>query len=278
MNVQEYILSGIVESYVLGLANDEERLEFERMCSTYSQVDAAREAFELALEKQALEQAIVPPAALKNRIFSTIGIDATNGDSKESNFVESVIPPQTPLVKMRWAQYIAAASLVLLVTSTALNFYFFREYKKYSYKYDELIASQSQMANANKVLQTKLQDYESAMNMINSPQMAVIKMAAVPTSPNPTGLATIYWDTKSKDVYLLVNSLPQPTPDKQYQLWAIVDGKPVDAGVFDINEGLSFAKMKNIPKAQAFAVTLERHGGAESPTMQAMYVLGKVSG
>ena len=39
---------------------------------------------------------------------------------------------------------------------------------------------------------------------------------------------------QSKEVYLLVNQLPTPDPDKQYQLWAIVDGNPVDAGVFDM--------------------------------------------
>jgi anti-sigma-K factor RskA len=107
--------------------------------------------------------------------------------------------------------------------------------------------------------------------------MTVIKMPSVPTSPNLTSLTTVYWDSRSKDVYLLVNNLPQATTDKQYQLWALVDGKPVDAGVFDIKEGLSFVKMKNIPRAQAFAITLEKRGGSATPTMQEMYVLGKVS-
>jgi anti-sigma-K factor RskA len=36
--------------------------------------------------------------------------------------------------------------------------------------------------------------------------------------------------------------------------------------------------MKNIPAAQAFAITLENRGGSVSPTMEAMFVMGKVSG
>jgi len=36
-------------------------------------------------------------------------------------------------------------------------------------------------------------------------------------------------------------------------------------------------KMKNIAKAQAFAITLEKKGGSLSPNLQALYVLGKVS-
>jgi anti-sigma-K factor RskA len=42
VNKQEYISSGIVESYVLGLASAEERNEFEQMCSQYPDVLAAR--------------------------------------------------------------------------------------------------------------------------------------------------------------------------------------------------------------------------------------------
>ena len=50
MNTQEYISSGIVESYVLGLASEEERREFEKMCNQHPEVLAARNAFEIALE------------------------------------------------------------------------------------------------------------------------------------------------------------------------------------------------------------------------------------
>ena len=70
MNVQEYILSGIVESYVLGLASREESTEFERMCAAHSEVRAARNAFELQLEGKLLEQKLEPPRELKSRIFS----------------------------------------------------------------------------------------------------------------------------------------------------------------------------------------------------------------
>jgi anti-sigma-K factor RskA len=271
VNEQEYISSGIIESCVLGLAGADEQLEFERMCATYPEINAARESFELSLENQAKEQAIAPPDALKNKIFSEIGIttDAAKPTSSPTRI-------KAPVVRMGWLRYVAAAAILLLMGSTALNLYFYKQYQKYSSQYDELVANQTQMAYDNKALQTKLQDFQSAMSHIKDPGMAVIKMPAVPASPNPASMATIYWDTKSKDVYLMVNNLPKPISDKQYQLWAIVDGKPVDAGVLDMQEGMSFVKMKNIPKAQAFAITLEKHGGSDIPTMTAMYVLGKV--
>lgn len=278
MNTQEYISSGIVESYVLGLASQEEQTEFERMTATHPEVKAAREAFESVLEKQAMSEAVQPPAFIKDKIFSAIANDSVQSQSFISTEPVTVAPHEAPVVSMGWLRYAAAASVILLVGSTLLNFYFFSQYKEFSSKYDQLVANQTQMVSANQTLQTKLQDYESEMSLIKDPEMNVIKMPAVATSPNPSSLATVYWNMRSKDVYMMVNNLTQPSSDKQYQLWALVDGKPVDAGVFDVKEGVAFIKMKNIPKAQAFAVTLEKHGGSEVPTMTALYVLGKVTG
>ena len=107
--------------------------------------------------------------------------------------------------------------------------------------------------------------------------MVAIKMngSSAPASPDRSSLATVYWDTRSKDVYLMVNNLPQPETGKQYQLWAIVDNKPVDAGMLDMAKGHIMVKMKNIPRAQLFAITLEQAGGSPTPKGP-MYVLGKV--
>ena len=271
MDVQDYILSGIVESYVLGLSSPEESAEFERMCAAHHEVLAARNAFEIQLENGLQEQKMEPPRELKSRIFSEIG--------REKSPVNQVSPGKPSLVpRTGFARYVAAASLILLAGSVLLNFYLLSQYKKTIAKNEELIAAQTQVADNNKVLQTKMLNYENAISLMQSPLMAIVKMPGAPKSPAPSSLATVYWNTQSKDVYLLVNKLPAPRADKQYQLWAIVDGKPVDAGVFDMTEGISFVKLKMIPKAEAFAITLEKKGGSSTPDMDAMYVMGKVTG
>ncbi len=268
MNVQEYISSGLIENYVLGLASPEEMAEFEQMYSAHAEVRTARDVFERKLEQKLLEQAIPPAPALKSKIFSQLQMEhdklpAGTGSTETAK-----------IVRPSWTRFAAAASVVLLLGSVGLNWYLFNEYKGSLAKYDALVATQTQMASANSSLQTSLQDYRSALEEIRNPAMAVIKMPGVAAKPN--SLATVYWNTQSKDVYLLVNQLPKPNADKQYQLWAIVDGKPVDAGIFDVSDGPSFVKLKNIPNAQAFAITLENKGGSVSPTMDAMYVMGKV--
>ncbi len=272
MNVQEYILSGIVESYVLGLASPEDSAEFERMSAAHSEVLAARILFEKQLEENLQEQKMEPPRELKSRIFSEIGMQ------------KDQLAPRIPLAKpalvprLGFAKYVAAASLLLLAGSVGLNFYLLEQYKKTIAQNKELTDAQIQVAGTNQIMQAKLTTYENALSLIKDPEMAVVKLPGVPASPAPSSLATVYWNTSTKDVYLLVNQLPKNVQDKQYQLWAIVDGKPVDAGSFDISEGVSFVKLKTIQKAEAFAITLEKRGGSATPTMDAMYVMGKVTG
>jgi len=48
--------------------------------------------------------------------------------------------------------------------------------------------------------------------------------------------------------------MPKLPNDQQYQLWALIDGKPSDLGVFDATDNKVILKMKNTKKAQAFAI------------------------
>ena len=286
MNIQEYILSGIVESYVLGLADQEERAEFERMCAAHVEVRKARDQFELILEEQLMSNALQPSKNIKSKIFAEIEIENDKLDEynlasdSNSDYVRGgeEIPQRGTVTRMNWPRYLAAASIALLLISTVFNFILFNRYKDYSTRYANLLAQQTELARNNDVMRTKLDSYESTLAMLRNPDMTVIKMPGtnVPTSPDSNSVATVYWNTKSKDVYLLVNNLPQPPSDRQYQLWAIVDGKPVDAGVFDLESVPGLLRMKNMPRAQVFAVTLEKRGGSLAPEGP-MYVLGKVS-
>jgi hypothetical protein len=189
------------------------------------------------------------------------------------------VPIQKPTLVPRagFAKYVAAASLILLAGSVLLNLYLLNQYKKTIAQNKELSAIQTQLAVTNQMLQTKLNGYETALSLMQNPLMEVVKMPGSPNSPAPSSMTTVYWNTESKDVYLFVNQLPKPAAGKQYQLWAIVEGKPVDAGTFDLTEGVSMVKLKKIPKAEAFAITLEKTGGSETPSLDAMYVMGKVN-
>ena len=291
MNIQEYISSGIIESYVLGLADPEERKEFERLMQEHPELHEARNAFEISLENNLQFGSLTPPAHIKSKLFSSIDMEG-HKTSPSFSGGGTTVPPVVAgadeyydggksragvmMVKKDFSRFLAAAAVVLLLMSTALNFYFFNRYREYNEKYQALIATQTELASHNQILETRLLEYEKTMDMMKDPAMYIVKMPAVPNGPDPSSATTVYWDTRTKDVYLAVNQLPVPESNQQYQLWAMVDGKPVDAGVFDVKDGAGMTKMKNIPKAEAFAITLERKGGSPTPSLDKLYVLGKV--
>jgi len=100
----------------------------------------------------------------------------------------------------------------------------------------------------------------------------------VGTKVAPRSSSNIYWDSTNSNVYLIVKNMPKLPNDKQYQLWAIIDGKtaPKDLGVFDATDDNVILKMKNTQKAQAFAITIEKKGGSPSPTLDSMQSMGKM--
>ncbi|MCW3107184.1 MAG: anti-sigma factor [Segetibacter sp.] len=272
MDIQAYIQSGIVESYVLGLTSAEERTEVERLRFQHIEVEEAINEFSLAVEKTAFENAIIPPADLKAKIMATI--------KEEEGLDESIIPLArqfeeglvVPISSMRSWRMVAAAAVILLIVSAALSYYLYRQYSTGKEAYQALLSERQTLQANNEVYQTQLKEWQSAAAMMADTAMAMVTMHS------PKGkddAATVFWNTQNKDVYVMVNKLPEPKHGKQYQLWAMVDGKPVDAGVLNPSCS-SVCKMKNIPKAEAFAITLEKEGGSPTPNLKSLFVMGNI--
>src|SRR5215472_5012425 len=251
MNIQEYISSGIVESYVLGLASEEEKAEFENRCVQYPELVKARNDFELALEEQVGKNSVPPPSHIKEKVWSTIHRTSATGTSK----LVSMAAGKRSSSALRW---FAAASVVLFLLSAFTAYIFF---------------------NKNRELQAKLDRNDSLVNSItveqkimHDPNTMVVNMVGLKGSPSS---ANVYWDSTSSDVYLIVKNMPKLPSDKQYQLWALIDNKTVDLGLFDSPQPNLILKMKNTQKADAFAITIENRGNTAGPTLQNLQSMGK---
>jgi len=110
-------------------------------------------------------------------------------------------------------------------------------------------------------------------DIVSNPNVTVVNMVGTQVAPKSS--ANIYWDSTSANVYLVVKNMPKLPTDKQYQLWALIDSKPKDLGVFDATEDKVILKMKNTQKAQAFAITIQQKGGSPSPDLQKLQSMGK---
>lgn len=174
-----------------------------------------------------------------------------------------------------FTEYLAAASISLAVLCAGASYFFYTKWRTAENKAQALEAQQKVLAeHSNAVsynVQKELEDNLNVLSTIIDTNTIAIKLKGLPIAP--TSKAVLYWKKESQVVYLSLYYLPEPPKDKQYQLWAIKDGKPVDAGVFELNYPIH--KMNNIEDAQSFVVTLEKKGGSTTPDLKAMYLSGK---
>ena len=176
-----------------------------------------------------------------------------------------------------------AASLALLAGSLAASFIF---WDRGHHAQNRLASAQSHVEQMDGQLQTmsaqqqslvaSLARYQKEADMMAQPGMQTVPLKA--TKKDSSMAVTVYWDKSKGEAYVSVQKMPPPPAGMQYQLWAIAAGKPVDLGMMS-NETAITKGMQRIPKAvtasQAFAISLEREGGASSPTADRIYVLGK---
>ncbi|QHL86800.1 hypothetical protein GU926_04830 [Nibribacter ruber] len=157
--------------------------------------------------------------------------------------------------------------------SAAANFYFFYQWKDAEQELAIAQQSMKQYAYETSQLQYRTDRTENFLSVVRDPQTQSIALKGV--SQHATAAAKVFWNQETKEVFQDPASLPAAPSDRQYQLWALVDGKPVDAGVVASSSD-ALLRMKTIEKAQAFAVTLEPKGGSVNPTLEAMYVMGGI--
>ncbi|ASU32898.1 cupin domain-containing protein [Mucilaginibacter xinganensis] len=73
MDIQQYIESGILEEYCMGNLGEEDQAYLIQLTMLYPEIKAELTAVELAFEKLALSAAVEPVAALKDKIFASLG-------------------------------------------------------------------------------------------------------------------------------------------------------------------------------------------------------------
>jgi hypothetical protein len=177
---------------------------------------------------------------------------------------------------MSFWKFAAAAAVTLAIISTFLAVDYRSRWKESEADLTTLITERQEMANNYNQVNDRLNRMENDLEVMDNPKFQRIIMTSV-SQTNPEAMVSVYWNASSKEVYLRIQNLKALSRDQQYQLWAIVDGKPVDAGVFDGNVA-GLVRMKEITKGAAtFAVTIEPRGGKPSPTMETMQVAGQVA-
>ena len=275
MNTRDYIESGILEEHVLGVTSPQERKEVECLSSVYPEVKAELVRLEQSLEQYALLHQTPAPARLKNDIFAQMTFGSDTETHQVADAQETTIRPMpsgsaeihpAPAVAVRplWALMAVAASVLLALFASWA-----------AYQMNQARTQNEQLTAETSELRQRTEYNEALAASYRDPNIKVVRMPGLEKAPESAVVAL--WNQKTNEVMLDVQNLPAAPTGKQYQLWTIVDGKPVDMGMLDPEFSNRLLRMKaSSPNAVAFAITLEKEGGSPSPTMEEMYVMGKV--
>jgi len=270
-DLKSYIESGILELYVLGDVTPAEKLQVEEMASKHPAIKAELDEIERSMELYAENNAVEPPEHLRSKVLNSIltnfGDDSTFTSKTEAiknNVIALPVAKATSFYK-----YAFAACLALLIASVVALVSIYNKLQQSNTQIAALQLDKQHFANTVNLMDEQLEIFRDA-------SFKFIKLQG--TAHAPSAAMTIAWSLVKHKVMIDMSSVKMPANDKdhQYQLWALVGGKPVDLGVFDKNaDSTNMKEMKTIASADNFAVTLEPRGGSQSPTMDQMMVIGK---
>ena len=256
----------------MGLTSANETAEVAQWAKQYPKIAAEIEAIQMGLEGYAQSHAVTPDPSIKEKLFASINsgltipvapvVNINRFDKNSDTIVRSISPV--------W-KYVAAASIVLLVASAALNYNY---YNKYQQTDTELASTKMELQQQKDFAKAMTQE----MGVMSDKNATPVSLAAMPDVADAA--ARIYWMKNTGEVYIDPSNLPEAPKGKQYQLWAIVDGKPVSGGMINVNlevdgKKVHLQKMKSFGIAQAFAVSLE-DAGPEKPVPSQVMVMGKM--
>ena len=297
-NFQDYIESGILELYALGELSAAEQAAVEAQAASHPAVRAELAQVQAALGFYAEAHAITPPAALRERVLSSVmaqiaapaarpsaslraDVDALTAKPAAIPTVpqpgEAIVRPMAaapvaaPASRSNWA---VAASVVLLL-SLGANLLLYSNWKNANAQVVALQTDQARFATTSQVVEKRMGDLRQQNEVLRNDEFRAV---ALLDTKRPSAKARVLFNPATHKVYVDVRSLPALPANKQYQLWALDNGKPIDAGVLTVATatGAGLQLMKDIASAQTFAVTVEPAGGSVGPTLSTMTVSGNI--
>jgi len=240
--------------HILGISSEAESLEFVRYlaegCPPCEQILPEIRAAASAIASNV--RPMTPRPEVRRRILDSIGprpvADAAPTPPERSR------PSRGPWLLA------AAASLLLLLLA-----------------WDDarLRRAREEIAGRSAALSSRLQEAERELarrdlrvRVLESDDVRVLFLSG--KDPQPDARAKVFWSETAKRGFLVAGRLQALPPGRQYQLWVFDRGKPVDAGVFDVDDsGRALFESKDlspITRAENFAVTVEPQGGVPQPT------------
>ena len=237
-NIKE---SGLLEQYILGDMTLHEKNEIEVLLANDSELRNYVLELEEELEKVAFENAVNPPAEVKDGLMKTIASDTP----KRSNFYT-------------YAASVAAAIFLLS------SFWLFNQWQKEQSANEAINEELVEIKGEIDVLIEKLDETASLAEIIKNPDTAPFLVKG--NEKVAFNNVVAYVNHKKKEVVINAQKLPELPKDKSYQMWGDVDGEMIDMGVINLEK--DYLAMNYIDEATSINITIEPAGGNDHATVE----------
>ncbi len=260
MSEKEKILNkGLIEQYVLGLLDEQETLELEQHFKKYPELLQHKEAIEKTMEQILLNNAIASPPNLGDETLESLEVPSTS-------IVEESAKPMAFL--RGWLPFLAVSIALMMTFLSFLSYQGRRdaevELVQLQSKYEALKMDCNQVQASRDILLKQ-------NTIVKNSQRVVLSGS----SKAPEALAVVYWNENERAAYIDVLKMPEIPSDKEYQLWADVEGEMINIGKID-EKGVDLQSIAFIEHAESLNITLEPKGNNRIATVSELYLNGKV--
>jgi anti-sigma-K factor RskA len=264
--------------YVLGALEGDELAAFERELTAHPELAALVTELESASTILATS---VPqhkaPEAVRQSVFQHIRPE-----------VPATEPPRRPAFSFGWIPWAIAAGLAVCsalfwndrsrLTAAVANVE--QENETLQGRISSLDSERTRLESRVSALERERQDLQIRVASLEERdplrEIQPVTLAAQPGAPTAERVVAL-WDPHRRTGALYAK-LPEPAPDKDYQLWIITpeSKQPVDAGIIPaLTDFSTFTAARPVNQVAALAISIEPKGGSPTPQGPVVY-LGKL--
>jgi anti-sigma-K factor RskA len=265
MDKDRFLSSGLLEQFVLGLTTPEETREVKRHLEAFPELKPEVEAMRKALEQYAMQQSVPPPPHMKSKILS---------ESNEPDEEKSKIDRTTNRGGARTAGWMLTLAILSALALGFLSTMLYQQKRQYIKAYREIRAEYALFRENCEEEEKELKEAQALYAFLRHTNTRPVELTG--TDHSPSARAIVYWNEMTKGAYLNPVHMPAPPPGKQYQVWANVDGEMIHIGLIPKDAGHGLYAVNYIEDAESLNITLEPEGGSDKPTVDQLFVHGKV--
>ncbi|MCF8715862.1 anti-sigma factor [Joostella atrarenae] len=238
--IKIFLESDLLERYMIGETTHEEEVRVEHYLDTYPEVQQEYEVLQENLELYAKAHAKQAPISVKEDVLAQL-----KSETKELNAPKKGIP---------W-YFVAACITTFLFGATTITLW---KQNKLLSNEKSTIATQidnlkSDIINTN----SKLENMKSKYAVLNDPETRKYVIYGNERAKNLRSVA--YINPKEKISAINVLSMPKLPEDKEFKMWAEVNGEMVSLGVLEKAD----RKLMSLPfqdNASNYKITIESKG------------------